>query len=118
MWRLILAMLGASAGGESDLRPDEVIVFFPTCAHFDETNGHWIIPIHGWVHEPELDSIRRAAALGLLRRGLGLDKEDENTPIFQERVRAFITSARARGSTTGRCPSSSRRRAFPPARCT
>lgn len=87
---LILSLFTAGNNAESAIRPDEVVVFFPACGYFDESRDTWIIPVHGWIYEPETDSIKRAAALGLLRRAIGLDEHEAGTAIFKERARLFL----------------------------
>lgn len=45
---------------------DERVLFFPTVAsRINET--HWLVPIHGWIHEPEHDSKKRKLAI----KGMG-----------------------------------------------
>lgn len=69
---------------------DERVVFFPTSGWLDEAAGLWRVPIHAWVYEPEENSLRRKAALGLFRRALGLDDEAEETELFRRRARLFL----------------------------
>jgi phosphatidate phosphatase APP1 len=80
----------ARADVDSPIAEDEAVVFFPTFAHLDPDGASWHLPIHGWIHEPEEDSALRAATLGLLRRALGLTKEEAATSIFKERARPFL----------------------------
>jgi hypothetical protein len=74
----------------SSLASDEVVVFFATAARLAVDGRSWVVPVHGWVYEPEEDSRLRAATLGLFRRALGLEAEDARSTIFKERVRAFL----------------------------
>ena len=74
----------------AQIRSDEVVVFFPTFAHQAEGRSTWIVPIHGWIYEPETDSLTRAAALDLFRRALGLERGEAETAIFKERARLFL----------------------------
>lgn len=73
----------------SDLRADEVLRIFPALAIPDGEGGH-AVELRIWVFEPEEDSPLRAAALGPLRRVLGLPEGVESQPIFRERARAFL----------------------------
>lgn len=88
---IVVAEIGfVPAAGASDIRSDEVVVFFPTSAHLDEESGEWVIPIHGWIFEPERNSLRRRAGIALLRNQLGLEAETDTSRILEERLRAFI----------------------------
>jgi len=74
----------------SNIRGDERLIFFPTIGHLDATTGEWQLPIHGWIFQPEDDSIRRAAALSLFRRWLGLEPAGAEAELFDRRLRAFL----------------------------
>lgn len=88
---LLIGTLAIIASADaSNIRSDEHIIFFPTLAYRDERDGDWVVPIHGWVFEPERDSIRRSAALTLLRKSLGLSERDGEALLFQERAREFL----------------------------
>ena len=74
----------------SDVKSDETIVFFPGLGRYLPSEDAWEIQIHAWVFEPEKDSLKRAAALGILRRTLGLDEHAAGTALFKERARLFL----------------------------
>jgi hypothetical protein len=82
-WALMAAAVG-------QIEPDEMIAFFPTAAFFDIAASVWRVPIHGWIYEPEEDSLKRAAFLGLLRHALRLEKDSEETELFRTRARLFL----------------------------
>ena len=69
----VLFCLPAVAGVESPIKSDEEVVFFPTVAH--RVGDAWVVAIHGWIFEPEEDSVWRAdftKALGDVLELLGL----------------------------------------------
>ncbi len=72
------------------LDDDEKVVLFPTYGHFDPSSSTWIVNIHGWVFEPEEDSMVRGASLRAFRRYLGLADSTAMSGIFEERARAFL----------------------------
>ncbi len=76
--------------GESQIKADEQILFFPTAATWDGQQRSWNIPIHGWIFEPEKDGIVRGIALHRLRSTLGLDPKQPSTQLFEERIRWFL----------------------------
>jgi len=75
---------------DCDIHADERLIFFPTIGHFDSRDRAWHLPIHGWIFKPENDSLRRAAAMGLMRRWLGVDRVGLEAELFVERLRAFL----------------------------
>ena len=79
-----------AAAFASPIKRDEEIVFFPTAARLSADLGHWIVPIHGWVFEPEADSPWRRGALGALALSLGLEEGAADSQIFKERGSWFL----------------------------
>lgn len=84
-----LALIGPLA---SDVKRDEVVVFFETWAWQEPADGHWMVPIHGWIFEPEHDSIVRAALLSELSDALDVDEMvgSEAEDLLLERARYFL----------------------------
>ncbi len=75
---------------ESEIKADEQVLFFPTAARWDRERQLWSIPIHGWIFEPEEDGVARRAAVSKLRTTLGLNPDQSETELFEQRVRWFI----------------------------
>ena len=94
----IAAVMGTPQAwsSQSDIDADEEVVFFPTCASYDEVKAQWDVPIHAWVFEPEADSQTRQAALALFRKSLGL--AEAQSEHFEERAAAFLVD-NERGQT-------------------
>jgi hypothetical protein len=86
----LLAFPMASLVAASDLKVDEEILFFPTAAYLDVENNSWIVPVHGWVFEPEEDSIWRTALVGEFLQWLELAPELKDKEIFRRRARMFL----------------------------
>ncbi|UCC30033.1 MAG: App1 family protein [Phycisphaerales bacterium] len=89
----LLVVAGGLLGGrslDSSIADDEHVVFFPTFGYLALDRASWVIQIHGWISEPELDSSLRNASLGILRRLSGLEKDEAETATFKERARAFL----------------------------
>ncbi len=87
------------ASAVSDIASDEEVIFFNTAAHLDAPAGQWVIPVHGWIFEPEADSIRRNLALAALQETLGIDDDDEEEArIFTARGARFLVD-NERGKT-------------------
>src|SRR5262245_24495828 len=76
---------GASA--ESKIKQDEEVLFFCTAAQ-PEADG-WRVPIHGWIFEPERDSIWRAALVKSVIEALDLDRASIDTELVRGRLYWF-----------------------------
>jgi hypothetical protein len=85
-----VAVLLAARLCPAQVKSDEEIVFFPTFAHLSEDGAEWVVPIHGWIFEPETNSFIRRTALNELRDRLELDPEAAETKIFESRVRWLL----------------------------
>ncbi len=93
MCGVVLLPLVLAAADSSNIKSDERVLFFPTLGRFLPGEDAWEIEIHAWVFEPELDSLKRAAGLGALRRMLGLPDDAADTAVFKERARAFLVDS-------------------------
>jgi hypothetical protein len=80
----------AAEASQSSIKDDEQVVFFPTFAYLDERSAVWMINIHGWIYEPERDSLARQASLSLFQRFLGLDDELSESEVFRQRAWPFL----------------------------
>lgn len=74
---------------QTDLKSDEQIIFFPTLGQLTDDGG-WKLQIHGWLFEPEHNSISRGILINWLRKKLDLSPTDESSSIFADRVRPFL----------------------------
>ncbi len=77
----------AASSPMSEIKPDEQVVFFPTAARQSPDGKHWLVPIHGWIYEPQENQVVRKALLGALGRGLG---RSGLPPIDEHRVGLFL----------------------------
>jgi phosphatidate phosphatase APP1 len=92
---LLVTCCGASFswgedGGVSTVKPDEHIIFFPTDASLSDDGQTWLVPVHGWIFEPEDTDVLRRAALKTLQKALGLDPTQPSTRTFEKRARFFL----------------------------
>jgi hypothetical protein len=74
----------------SEVKEDEVVVFFPSVASLSDDGSTWTSRIHGWIFEPESDGLFRNAAIAGFRSTLGLSADEANSQIFEQRARAFL----------------------------
>jgi len=73
--------------GQTELRSDERVMFFPTLGW--KRGGAWHLEIHGWVYEPETRPLIEAT----LRHALGLSDDElteKGKAVFSERARFFL----------------------------
>ena len=82
--------LRAADDGESQIKADEQVLFFPTVAAWNQERLAWDIPIHGWICELEKNSLSRRIALHEIRSLLGLDSKEPANALFEKRVRWFL----------------------------
>jgi hypothetical protein len=73
-----------------EVKPDETVIFFPTCGSLDEERRAWVVPIHGWLFRPDENSLARRFALGALRRALDIEPTPEEEPVFVQRGWPFV----------------------------
>jgi phosphatidate phosphatase APP1 len=96
-----LAVLPVAAAGPpvSDLKQDEVVVFYPSYLTRDAGNGGWRGEIRGKVHEPR-DGAAAAVMRAALRKLLGIGGEltAEEAQRFEERAGEFLVDNQ-RGKT-------------------
>lgn len=95
VFRWLLALASSLAvvptpASVSDVKKDEWIVFFPTIAHLTGGGREWIAPVHGWIYEPEAQSVTRNAAIAGFRKTLGLPADQPSTRVFERRARLFL----------------------------
>lgn len=83
---LWLACLTGPAARAAQIKSDEEILFFPTHARLSDDGTEWLVPIHGWVFEPEKNSILRRFAFSELRQRLELDPAAATTRNFEYRA--------------------------------
>jgi hypothetical protein len=74
----------------SDISDDEVVVFFPTCAHLDEDGRTWTVPIHGIIYEPEVDSRTRGAMVRAIGQMIQVETGTPEANNLDRRVRLFL----------------------------
>lgn len=74
----------------SELKNDEELIYFPTNGSWDESSGHWQVPVHGWIFETERDSLWRNGALSLLKERLGVAPQSEQSGHLLERGWPFL----------------------------
>lgn len=74
----------------SSIRSDERVLFFPTGGRVSEDGRTWVVPVHGWIFEPEEDDTLRQVALQRVGDAIGLDRGETMTDIFERRARSFL----------------------------
>lgn len=94
---LLLIFLVEGLGGmansnarASEIRSDEEVLFFPTLGRLSEDGRAWILPVHGWIFEPEEGDLLRVAALDAAANALELPAGSSRDAVFRERIRWFL----------------------------
>lgn len=86
---LLVALLVLDARA-SEIKSDETVVFFPTTATLDGDGGCWTVPIHGWVFEPERDSLWRREVIEEIQEHLGVAPDSEQGRRCADRAALFL----------------------------
>ena len=95
----------------SKIKSDERIVFFDTAAYRvaataeasaagGNGGGDWVVPVHGWIYEPEDSTVRKKAIEAALKARFDLRVSAEARGIFDRRVNLFL-SDNERGKRIG-----------------
>jgi hypothetical protein len=87
---VLLAAFVCAGCARADIAPNEEVVFFPTFATLDADGVHWVVPIHGWIFEPEKNSLKRKPLLFAFRKALGVEEEEAKAGPFEDRARMFL----------------------------
>ena len=72
------------------IRSDEEVLLFPAVARISPDGLEWIVPLRGWLFEPERNSLWRALAIELTRRRLRLHRDVVRSKLFAARSRMFL----------------------------
>ena len=87
---LCWVFLGVWWWAGSPLRSDEQVLLFPSAAHLDEQGQQWVVPVHGWVFEPEDDAIERAALVKLAGKAVAVGDDESARAILHHRLMPFL----------------------------
>ena len=74
----------------SNIEPDETLVFFRTAGWFDSNSDQWLLPVHGWIYEPQDSTFRRAAFEKVLQEGFDLSVTRQTEANFSRRLNLLI----------------------------
>ena len=75
----------------SKIRPDERIILFPTAARISDDGEEWIVPVHGWIFEPEENSAKRRLAVATLEELFALEAQPpQKQRRFKQRISRFL----------------------------
>jgi hypothetical protein len=77
----------------SEIRSDEEVIFFPTLGRLSEDGSEWILPVHGWIFEPEEGDLLRAAVLDWAAEALELPRTPEYAIAIHENVLDWAAEA-------------------------
>lgn len=77
-----------SAAHESPIKNDEEVVLFTTAAQ--RSGDLWLVPVHGWVFEPEHDSVWRGGLLDAIADTVDLEPGDPRTARAERVARWFL----------------------------
>ena len=74
---------------DSPIKDDESVVLFNAAAQVGG-DGSWLVPVHGWIFEPEHGSLWRRGALAAAHQALGIGDRDPRSARFETVARWFM----------------------------
>jgi hypothetical protein len=84
---VILALPGIAVA-ESPVKDDESVVLFDAAARSD--GDGWLVPVRGWIFEPEHGSVWRGGALAVAFEGMDFEDQGPRTARFEAVARWFL----------------------------
>lgn len=85
---LSLLLFSDVVRADSPIKSDESVVLFNAAAQVD--GDGWLVPVHGWIFEPEDGSTWRRGALFAAHQALGLADRDPRIARFTAVARWFL----------------------------
>lgn len=83
-------LLAAAMLFPAQVRADEQVILFPTCARFDSQRQTWVGEVHGWIFEPEEDSEWRGEVIESLEEAANLDWIEWDRDLLKSRALPFL----------------------------
>jgi hypothetical protein len=74
----------------SDIKPDETLVFFRTSGWLDSASEQWLLPVHGWIYEPQDSTFRKAAFEKVLQDRFDLSVTKQTEANLARRLNLLI----------------------------
>lgn len=88
----ILSLLFTSHAMAAGLNANDEVILFPTSAEYNPADKTWQAPVHGWVFDPDTDSLWRKLTIKGMGKLFGLDDDEdlEKNRVFASRARMFL----------------------------
>jgi len=90
---LSLSAIAMTKAGDSPIKRDEEVLFYPTFARQEDGARSWQVAIHGSIFEPEEKSLKRTLLVTLLREAVPRTLNPEEERVFNRRVRLFLVDS-------------------------
>lgn len=75
---------------QTNIEDDQDVIYFNTTAYLDTEKNAWNIPIHGWIFEPDTDSVWRKTVVNLLLSKLEVQASSVENQLFRKRAMYFL----------------------------
>ena len=72
----------------SPIKSDEEVLIFPSAAY--QQGNFWIVPIRGWIFEPEKTDVLRRAFMRMLMKAVGVRSKSVGGQFFRKRMSWFL----------------------------
>jgi hypothetical protein len=93
---VVLGLLVSLPSAYAQVRSDEELLFFPTAARLNATGDAWLVPIHGWIYEPEHNGLTRRAVVSQLARELELEDTEARSTLTERTRWLLVDNERAK----------------------
>lgn len=89
---IVAACVGivAASPTAAEIKSDERVIFFTTAATVAEDGEHLDVPIHGWIFEPERDSVWRNGLVGQIASQVDVKPDTAEGQRLADRAGMFI----------------------------
>lgn len=77
-------------GVQTNLRPGDRVVLFPSFARCHPEEGTWRVHVRGAVFDPQEIRLRKRMMVRLLRRLLSAEPHQFETELFRQRIETFV----------------------------
>jgi hypothetical protein len=90
---LLVLLLAADV---SDLKRDEVVLFYPGFGRLEADGKTWSLRVQGSVFQPEAESIKRSLLIAGVRKTLGVESKSAQAQLLDVRLRPFLVDHKKR----------------------
>jgi len=85
-----ITLISSELSVASPVKKDESLIFFPGNAYLDNSTQNWVVPVKGWIFEPEENSSWRKMTIKNLSKFLEIEADTVSSSIYKKRIKMFL----------------------------